>query len=77
MYHRNITCLIPYKTEDDLPASISLSGFTPVSTASIYRFTEDNLAAIVQGQDLPVSAGIITDTFPASSITIVVVESKG
>lgn len=69
----SLTLVIINKTADSLTSNVNLSGFTPASSAQVYRYSSANLDQIVKQADQPISASGFTATFPASSITLVVV----
>jgi hypothetical protein len=61
------------KTSEDLTSSLNLSGFSPDANAKMYRYSAANLGAIVQGADQAISANGFSTTYPATSITLIVV----
>jgi hypothetical protein len=67
-----LTLMIINKTGDDLTSSVDLNGFTPAPAASVYRYSEENLAAIEQMNAISVTVDGFSATFPANSITLVV-----
>jgi hypothetical protein len=68
-----LTLMIINKSTQGLTSSVALSGFTPASTASVYRYSSANLGSIAQAADQTVTPTGFSATFPASSITLVVV----
>jgi hypothetical protein len=53
---------------------ISLANFTPAGTAQVWQYSQANLAAIVrQTADINVSGNSLTATFPAYSMTLLVI----
>ena len=68
-----LTMVIINKSVNSLTSSISLAGFKPQSTASVYRYSSANLGAIEHPADQPVSESGFSATFPASSITLYVI----
>ena len=68
-----LTLIIINKTSGALTSSVTLAGFTPASPAQVYRYDANNLNAIVRQTDQAISAGGFTATFPANSITLVVI----
>ncbi len=64
--------MIVNKTSNSLISTIAWSGFTPTTSAQVYRHSADNLSAIVRQSDQAVMASGFTATFPASSITLIV-----
>jgi hypothetical protein len=70
-----LTLVVVNKTLGDLSSSISLANFTPTATAQVWRYGPANLSAVVREEDLSVVASTLSTTFPASSITLLVVSS--
>jgi hypothetical protein len=71
-----LTLMIINKSTGDLTSSLALSGFSPAAGAQVYRYSAANLNAIVRQADQAVSAGGFTATFPAASITLVVIPAS-
>jgi len=68
-----LTVLVLNKTATDIADSISLADFTPAATAQVWQYSSTNLNAIVrQTPDLNVAGGI-SMTFPAYSMTLLVI----
>jgi hypothetical protein len=67
-----LTLMVINKTGAPLSASVALTGFTPGSSAQVYRYDANSLNSIVHLPDLPVSGGALNATWPASSITLLV-----
>jgi len=74
---RAVTVMVINKTNGDLASSVALSGFTPASTASVYRYSAANLGAVVHAADVNVSGNAVAMNFPASSITLLVIGAAG
>ncbi len=70
-----LTLVVLNKTGGDLSSSISLAGFTPSGTAQVWRYAPANLTAVVREADLNLSGSTLGTTFPANSITLLVVAS--
>ncbi|MDX6379600.1 MAG: hypothetical protein QOI57_624, partial [Rubrobacteraceae bacterium] len=68
-----LTLMVINKTSEDLTSSLNLSGFSPDANAKMYRYSAANLGAIVQGADQAISANGFSTTYPANSITLIVV----
>jgi len=75
-----VTVVVINKTYGDLTATLSLENLTPNGTAKVFLYSNANLAGIVAQPDLtvtPPTAGgttsTISTTFPAQSITLLVV----
>lgn len=71
-----LTLIVINKTGNSLTSDLALSSFTPAALAQVYRYSAANLAAIVQAADQPVTASGFTATYPANSITLVVIPSS-
>jgi hypothetical protein len=69
-----LTLMVINKTGGDLTSVLTLSGFSPALTASVYRYSPANLSAIQHPADLPVTPVGLTGTFPANSITLLVIQ---
>lgn len=67
-----LTLVIINKTGGALTGDVSLAGYTPAGAAQVFRYSAANLNAIEQSNQ-PVSAGGFSATFPASSMTLVVI----
>ena len=68
-----LTLMVINKTKEDLRSGLSLSGFDPGGSAQVYRYGEASPRAIVQQPDQTVGAGGFNSTYPAYSITLIVV----
>ncbi len=68
-----LTLMVINKTGNDVASNLSLADFTPAATAQVYTYSGANASAIVRGADLPVSASGFTATYPANSITLLVI----
>ncbi|WP_410608211.1 glycoside hydrolase family 44 protein [Amycolatopsis sp. lyj-109] len=66
-----LTLMVINKTGAELGSPLSIAGF---GTGKAQRFTYSpgNLSSIVRGDDLPVNRGRVTTTYPANSITLLV-----
>ena len=67
-----LTLMIINKTGGDLTSAVSLSNFTPASQAQVYRYSSANLNAIQHLADQAVTPSGFTATFPANSITLII-----
>ncbi len=67
-----LTIMIINKTGQAVNSTLSLANFTHGATAEVYRYSSANLSAIVDAADQAVGAAGFTATFPANSITLVV-----
>jgi hypothetical protein len=68
-----LTLMIINKTGGALTGNISLSGFTPSGAASVFRYSAANLKAILRLANQSVAASGVTASFPANSITLMVI----
>ena len=69
-----LTVLVLNKTTGDMSDTISLANFTPAGTAQVWQYGQTNLAGIVrQTSDINVSGNSLTATFPAYSMTLLVI----
>ena len=78
-----VTVVIINKTYGDLTAALSLANLTPNGTAKAFLYSNANLAGIVAQPDVTVTppavggtTSTISTTFPAQSITILVVPKQ-
>jgi hypothetical protein len=67
-----LTLMVINKTSEPLTSSLALSNASPDATARVYRYSAANLGAIVREADQPVTADGFTATYPANSITVIV-----
>lgn len=68
-----LTLMIINKTDNDSTSDLALQGFSPGGSAQVYRYSSVNLNAIVRQPDQAVSATGFQATYPANSITLVVI----
>jgi uncharacterized protein (TIGR03437 family) len=69
-----LTVLVLNKTAGAIGDSISLANFTPAGTAQVWQYSQANLTAIVrQTADINVGGNSLTATFPAYSMTLLVI----
>ncbi|HVN76934.1 MAG TPA: glycoside hydrolase family 44 protein, partial [Thermoanaerobaculaceae bacterium] len=68
-----LTVMVINKTGGGLTSTISLFGFTPAAPAQVWRYSADDLGAIAHLPDVALAGASLTTTFPASSITLLVV----
>lgn len=69
----NLTAVVINKTGADLSSRVKLSGFSAARAAQSWLYSGSNLNAIMQQPDIATGAAGITATFPANSITMLVV----
>ncbi|MBV9388677.1 MAG: glycoside hydrolase family 44 protein [Chroococcidiopsidaceae cyanobacterium CP_BM_ER_R8_30] len=67
-----LTLIAINKTSSDLTSGLSLANFTPSSTGQVYTYSNANLTAIVRRRDQTISPAGFSATYPANSITLVV-----
>ncbi|PYT31410.1 MAG: endoglucanase [Acidobacteria bacterium] len=67
-----LTLMVINKTSGDLTSNISLANVKPAASVQVWGYSKANLKSIVRGASLPVSATGFGTTFPANSITLVV-----
>ena len=70
-----LTLMVINKTAGDFTSSVSLANFRPAPQAQVWTYSAANLQAIVHGTDLPVSPSGFKTTFPANSITLLLVSA--
>ncbi|GII78622.1 endoglucanase [Sphaerisporangium rufum] len=66
-----LTMVVVNKTGEELTSQLALTGAS-AGTAQVYRYSDADLTTIVRAADQPVTATGFTGTFPANSITHVV-----
>jgi hypothetical protein len=71
-----LTLVILNKTNEELTSSLSMVNFNAKSQAQIFRYGQANLSAIVQLPDLAVTAAGFSMTYPANSITMIVLPAE-
>ncbi|HEX6345553.1 glycoside hydrolase family 44 protein [Umezawaea sp.] len=72
-----LTVVVVNKTADDLTSPLSLSGFDSAGAAQRFTYGPANLGAIVRGADLQVGDDRVEATYPANSITLLVLPPAG
>jgi uncharacterized protein (TIGR03437 family) len=71
-----LTILVLNKTTGDLSSTVGISNFMPDSKAQVWRYSQANLNSILRQPDADVSGSSLSTTFPAYSITLVVVPAS-
>ncbi|MFR9724014.1 hypothetical protein ACL02R_11710 [Streptomyces sp. MS19] len=71
-----LTLMVVNKSGEDLTSPVSLTG-AAAGTAEVYRYGPADLTGIVREADQPVTGGGFTATFPADSITHLVLPQGG
>ena len=65
------------KSGQALTSAVTLANFNAAASAQVYRYSAANLGAIVRDADQQVNPTGFTATFPASSITLIVLPPSG
>jgi predicted esterase len=68
-----LTLVVINKTKTAISSQVNLAGFAPAANAAVYRYSAANLNAITQEANQGVAAGGFAASFPAESITLIVV----
>jgi hypothetical protein len=68
-----LTLVIINKSTGPLSAQLTLANFSASALAQLYRYSDADLAAIIHAPDLAVTSGKITTTYPANSISLLVI----
>ena len=68
-----LTVLVLNKTAGAIADTISLSNFNPAETAQVWLYSSANNRAIVRQADLSYSGTTLSATFPAYSMTLIVI----
>ncbi len=71
-----LTLMIINKTGQALTSEVNLSGFDPATSALVYRYSAANLNAILLQPSQGLSNAGFSATFPANSITLVIIQPK-
>lgn len=72
-----LTLMIINKSGAALSATTTLAGFTPGTTAQVFRYAQSDLTQIVRLADQPLRASGFTASFPANSITLLLIPTQG
>ncbi|MGI8689866.1 MAG: glycoside hydrolase family 44 protein [Thermomicrobiales bacterium] len=67
-----MTLMVINKTGGALTSTLALAGYTPAPAAQAYTYSQANAQAILRQPDLSITASGLTATFPANSITMIV-----
>jgi len=68
-----LTAVVINKSGSDLASPLTLTGFTPGTKAQVWRYSATDIRAIKHLGDVPTTGGRIALTYPAHSITMLVV----
>ncbi len=71
-----LTLMVVNKTGTDQAAPLSIARFNGTGTAQRFTYSPADLSSIVHGADLPVRRGKIDATFPANSVTLLVLPAR-
>ena len=69
---RALTLTVVNKTGEDLTSTLSISGFRGTGAAKRFTYSPADLTSIVRNDDLAVARGSAVATYPANSITMLV-----
>lgn len=72
-----LTVVVVNKTGGDLTSPLSVAGFDSTGAAQRFTYGPADLGHIVRGGDLPVAGGRVDATYPANSITLLVLPQAG
>ena len=72
-----LTVMVVNKTGGDLTSPLSVAGFDSTGTAQRFTYGPADLGAVVRGGDLQVGSGHVDATYPANSITLLVLPPAG
>jgi len=68
-----ITLMMINKTGNDLTSNLTLKGYRPAARAQVYTYSKANLNTIIRQPDRAVTATGLSTTYPANSITLIVI----
>jgi hypothetical protein len=71
-----LTLMIVNKTAEDLTSTLSVEGDNIDGTAQRYTYSPADLTSIVRGDDLAANGGAIEATYPANSLTMLVLPAS-
>ena len=73
-----LTLMVINKTQEDQTSAVALAGLTnAASEAAVYRYSQDDMTAITHLANLPLNANGFSTTFPANSMTMIVIPTSG
>jgi len=72
-YDSVLTIVVLNKTSAAITDSIGLANFTPAGAAQVWQYSSANLGAIVRQSDISLNSSGLSTTFPAQSITLLVI----
>jgi hypothetical protein len=71
-----LTIIVVNETAAAIQSTLTLSNFTPTSTADVYTYSSANLSQIVSGSNVALSSNAISYNYPAYSATLFVVAAN-
>lgn len=72
-----LTLVLINKTGSDITSDLTLQNFAASASAQVYTYSGANLGAIVHQPDVALNGNILTTTYPANSITTIVIPGAG
>jgi hypothetical protein len=72
-----LTLIVINKTNQALSSTLTLQNFTPSAHAHVYRYSSTDLHHIQRQADISVSPQGFTTTYPANSITLLILPANG
>src|SRR5579862_635887 len=72
-YDSALTIVVLNKASAPITDSIGIANFTPAGAAQVWQYSSANLGAIVRQPDVSVNSSGLSTTFPAQSITLLVI----
>lgn len=71
-----LTVMIVNKTGEEVTSALSIAGFPRKGTAQRFTYSPADLTSIARGDDIAVKRGALTATYPANSITLLVLPRR-
>jgi uncharacterized protein (TIGR03437 family) len=71
-----LTLIVINKTKEEEASGLNISNFTPAQMAQVYRYSAADLNSIQRVDDIDTGGGVFNATFPASSITLLVIPAS-
>ncbi len=72
-----LTVVVINKTNASLSSPLSIANFSPASSAQGFQYSPSNLSGIEPLADVAVSAGVLSASYPATSITLWLLAGRG
>ncbi|AGL17657.1 glycoside hydrolase family 44 protein [Actinoplanes sp. N902-109] len=76
LHDKALTLMVINKTGTDATAPLSVAGFHAGGPVQRFTYGPADLTAVVRGTDLPVTRGTVSATYPANSITLLVLPAR-